>query len=156
MALKIKQASDIISVQTITWAANKIANSARSFARMKGIAKVAKIKTGTASITKGTLSITISTTKAGMAFEHGSGLHDPQRPHFIDIDAKNVPNLIFDGTNAFEGKIIRTPHVNHPGVAPKPFIQPAKDKHRDEIKRKIAEEAGANIRLAIRGMARKV
>lgn len=154
--MRIKGVTDIVSVQTIVWAANKIANSARAFARMKGIAKVAKIKTGTASVTKGTVSINISTTKAGMAFEHGSGIHDPQHPHYIDIDAKNVPNLIFEGTNAFEGQIIVTPHVNHPGVAPRPFIQPAKDKHRDEIKRKLAEEAGTNIRLAIRGMARKV
>ena len=156
MALKITGISDIISVQTITWAANKIANSARGFARVNGIAKVAKIKTGTASVTKGTLSINIETTKAGMAFEHGSGIHDPKHPHFIPIDAKNAPVLVFEGTNGLEGQIIMTPHVNHPGVAPRPFLQPAKDKHREEIKRKLAEEAGKNIRLAIRGMARKV
>jgi hypothetical protein len=156
MTFKINGVADIISVQTITWAANKIANSARGFARTKGIAKVAQVSVGTASVTKNTLSINIKTSEAGMAFEHGSGLHDPQHPHFISIDAKNVPNLIFEGTNSFEGQIIRTPHVNHPGVAPKPFIQPAKDKHREEIKRKIAEEAGVNLRLAIRGMARKV
>lgn len=156
MAIKVKGITDIISVQTITWAANKIANSARAFARTKGIARVAGIKVGTASVTKGTVSINISTTKAGMAFEHGSGIHDPKHPHFIDINAVNVPNLIFEGTNSFEGQIIVTPHVNHPGVAPKPFLQPAKDKHREEIKRKLSEEAGKNIRLAIRGMARKI
>lgn len=154
--MKIKGITDLVSVQTVTWAANKIALSARAFARTKGIAKVAKIGVGTAKVTKNTLTINIKTSRAGMAFEHGSGIHDPKHPHYIDIDAKNVPNLIFEGTNEFEGQIIRTPHVDHPGVAPKPFLQPAKDKHRQEIKRKIAEEVGRNMRLAVRGMARKV
>lgn len=156
MALKIKGATDIISIQTITWAANKIANSARAFARAKKIGRIAKVKTDKAIVTKNTLTINIKTTRAGMAFEHGSGLHDPDNPHFIDIDAKNHPNLVFEGTHEFEGQIIRTPHVNHPGVAPRPFIQPAKDKHREEIKKKIADEVGRNIRLAIRGKSRKI
>jgi len=128
--MNIKVVTDLVPVQTLVWAANKIANSARAFARTKGIGRIAKVKVGRTSVTKNTVSITIETSAAGMAYEYGSGLHDPKGAHFIDINAKNAPNLVFEGTNQFEGQIIQTPHVNHPGVAPRPFLQPAKDKHR--------------------------
>lgn len=154
--MKIKGITDLVPVQTLVWAANRIANSARAFARTKGIGSVAKVKVDKTSVTKNTVSVTISTSQAGIAFEYGSGIHDPQHPHYIDINARSAPNLVFEGTNQFEGQIIRVPHVNHPGVAPRPFIQPAKDRHRAEIKKRIAEDVGRNLRLQIRSMARKV
>jgi len=154
--INIKGITDLISVQTITWAANKIANSARGFARSKGIGRVAGVKTGTAKVSKNQLSINIQISEAGAAFEYGSGIHDPKHPHYVDITAKNAPNLVFNGTNEKEGQIIVTPHVNHPGVAPRPFLKPAKERHREEIKRRISEEVGSNIRLYVRAMAKKV
>jgi hypothetical protein len=155
MARTPRTATEIISAKTLVWAANKIANSARGFARSKKIGRIVGIRVDKISTTKDTVSITISTNPVGMAFEYGSGLHDPKGAHYISIDAKNFPNLIFEGTHEFAGQIIKTPHVNHPGVAPRPFLKPAKERHREEIKAKLAEEAGKNIRLAIIGMKRK-
>lgn len=154
--IKIKGITDLVSVATINRLSQKIVNSARGFARMKGIAKVAKVKQGVARVTQNTVTLDITTTKAGMAFEKGSGLHDPKSPHFIEIVPKSKPHLIFEGTNDFAGELIVTDHVNHPGVKPRPFIQPAREKHREEMKRVLKEEVGKNIRLAIRGMARRV
>lgn len=154
--MKIKGISDLVSVTTITRLSQKIVNSARGFARMKGIAKVAKVKQGVARVTKNTITLDLTTTKAGMAFEKGSGLHDPKNPHYIEIVPKNKPHLIFEGTNEWDGQIVVTDHVNHPGVKARPFIEPARRKHREEMKKVIREEVGQNMRLAIRGMARKV
>lgn len=154
--INIKGVTDLVSVATITRITQKIVNSARGYARMRGIAKVAKIKQGTARVTKDTVTIDISTTKAGMAFEKGSGLYDPKSPHYIEIVPKNKPHLIFEGTNEFDGQLIVTDHVNHPGVKPRPFIQPAREKHREEMKKVIREEVGKNMRLVIRGMSRKI
>ena len=155
MAVNIKGVTDLLSVQTITWAANKIVNSARGFARAKRIGRVAKVKTGTARVSKNELAIDILISKVGAAFEFGSGKHDPKNPHFIEITPKTKPKLVFEGTNGHKG-LIHTEHVNHPGVAPRPFLQPAKDRHRKEIKERIAQEVGSKMRLTIRSMKRVI
>ena len=67
-----------------------------------------------------------------------------------------MPYLKFEGTNEFAGQTIRTDHVNHPGVAPKPFLEPAKQKWRPEFKKAIAEEVGRNIRLVMKGISVKI
>ncbi len=154
--MKINQASDLVPVQVLIWAANKIANSARGFARSKGIGRVVGIKVGNTSVTKQTISASISTTKAGMAFEHGSGLHDPRGARLIEINAINKPFLVFEGTNKYEGQLVKVKQVHHPGVAPRPFLEPAKLRHREEIKERIKEKVGVKLRFVVRGMARKI
>ena len=155
--MKSLQATDIVPHGVLIKIANRIANSARGFARGTGSKRIPKsIKVGNVSATQSTASITIwiDTTIApqAMIFEKGA------KPH--PIDAKNAPYLVFNGTNGFPlenpGGIIQTKHVNHPGMEKRPFLQPAKDKHREQNKAELREVAGRNIRLVIRGMARKI
>lgn len=133
--------------------ANRIAMSARQFARQTGSKRVPKsIKVGTVNSTERTSSITIwldtDIAPQTAVFEKGA------KPH--PIDAKNVPTLRFKGTNAYAGKWIITPHVDHPGMAARPFLQPAKDKHRKQNLEELRESVGRNMRLVIRGMAKKI
>ena len=133
--------------------ANRIANSARGFAKGTGSKRIPQsIKVGNVSATKDTASITIwvdtNIAPQAMIFEKGA------KPH--PIDAKNAPYLVFEGTNAFAGKLIQVEHVDHPGMEKRPFLQPAKDKHREQNKQEIRDAVGRNLRLVIRGMAKKV
>lgn len=160
--MRINGAADIVSVKTITQAANRIANSARAFARTKRAGKnAAGIKVDSAHVTQQTVTINIIFDVAKSpwlpAYEWGSGIHATRgKKGKYPINAVSAPSLVFEGTNQWEGQIIRVPEVQHPGVKPRPFLEPAKKKHREEIKRAFREEVGKNTRLVIRGMARKV
>lgn len=150
------RASDLVSNGVILRAADKIVRSARSIAAQKRAGKSAKaIKLSTVREANKTISVSIildtDIAPEAPAYEWGSGLHDTKgSPHFIDIYATNVPNLIFEGTNEWEGQLIRVPHVNHPGVKAKPFIKPAVDKHRAALKQAVREEVNKNLRISIR------
>ena len=144
---------DIVPPSVLLKIANRIANSARQFARKTGSKRVPKsIKVGRVTSTQATASISIwldlnIAPQAG-AFEKGAKRHP--------INARNYPNLVFEGTNRFAGQIIRTPHVNHPGMRARPFVKPAKEKHRKQNLEEIREAVGRNMRLQIRTMSRKV
>jgi len=151
--MKSIQASDIVPQGVLLKIANRIAASARGFAKGTGSTRIPKsIKVGNVSATKDTASITIwldtNIAPQAVIFERGA------KPH--GIDARNAPLLVFEGTNAFAGQIIKTEHVNHPGMEKRPFLQPAKDKHREQNKAELRDSVGRNIRLVIRSMARKV
>lgn len=156
------KASDLVSNGVILRAANKIVQSARSIAAQKRAGKSSRaIKLSTIREAKQTITVSIildtKIAPEAPAYEWGSGLHDTKgSPHYIDIYATSVPNLIFEGTNEFEGQLIRVPHVSHPGVKPKPFIKPALDKHRAALKQSVREEVNKNLRVNIRAMAVKV
>lgn len=154
---KVENAADLVSASTLVRLADKLVRSARGIAVSKGIGKVVKgMKHDAPKITNNQVTINVRMSKVAMAFEKGSGLHDPKNPHYIDIVPVNAPYLKFEGTNEFAGQIIRTDHVNHPGVAPKPFLQEAKERWRPEFKKAIAEEAGRNIRLVLKGISVKI
>lgn len=145
--------SDIVPHSVLVGIANRIARSARQFARRTKSSRIPKaIKVGNVNATQQTVSISIildtNVAPQAMVFERGA------RPH--GIDARNVPNLIFEGTNAFAGQLIITPHVNHPGMAARPFLQPAKDSTKERNKQDIREAVGRNLRLVVRGMAKKI
>lgn len=149
--------NDIVPQNVLLKIANRIAQSARGFARGVGSTRIPKsIKVGNVNATKTTasISIMIDTTIAPQAliFERGAKAHP--------IDAENFPTLQFHGTNGFPlenpGGIIRIAHVNHPGMARRPFIKPAVDKHKDQNKREIKEAVGDGIRLAVRSMAKTI
>lgn len=149
--------SDIVPQGVLLKIANRIANSARGFAKGTGSKRIPKsIKVGKVSATKDTASITIwldtNIAPQAVIFERGAKEHG--------IDAKNFPTLQFNGTNGYPldnpGGIIRIAHVNHPGMEKRPFLQPAKDKHREQNRQELREAVGRNIRLVIRGLARKV
>ena len=132
--------------------ADRIAKSARGFARKHSTRIPKAIRVGKISATQATvtINITIDTSIApqAMAFEHGADPHQ--------IFAKNASNLVFPGTNEWEGQTIVTPKVNHPGIKPRPFLQPAKDRHRQQNLQDLRDAVGRNMRLQIRGMAKKV
>lgn len=145
--------SDLVPQGVLIRIANRIANSARQFARQVGSTRIPKsIKVGNVSATQTTASISIildtDIAPQAAAFEHGADAHP--------INAKNYPNLVFIGTNEFEGKWIRTPHVNHPGMAARPFVKPAKEKNREKNLQEIRDAVGKNLRLSIRAMAKKI
>lgn len=144
--------SDIVPQGVLLKIADRIARSARGFARATGSKRIPKsIKVGTVKSTQNTasVSIMIDTRIAPQAliFERGA------KPH--GIPAKNWPTLVFEGTNGHTGWV-RVPHVDHPGMEKRPFLQPAKDKHKEQNKREIREAVGKNMRLVIRAMAVKV
>lgn len=145
--------NDLVPQGVLVKIANRIANSARQYARRYKSSRIPKaIKVGTVHATEKTASITILLDKNiaphAMVFEKGA------KPH--GIDAKNVPNLIFEGTNQFAGQIIVTPHVNHPGIQARPFLAPAKANNREKNLADLREAVGKNMRLQIRGMSKKV
>lgn len=160
--MTISKASDLVSNGVILRAVNRIVQSARSIAAQKRAGNSSKaIKLSRISEAKQTISVSIilDTKRApeAPAFEWGSGLHSTKgNPHFIEINARNVPNLIFQGTNEWEGQLIRVPQVNHPGVKPRPFIKPAVEKHRAALKQAVREEVNKNLRINIKAMAIKV
>lgn len=105
-----------------------------------------------------TITIDLTLNGIGLAYEYGSGIHRTRKssgaPGTYPIPGN--PVLVFEGTNKFAGQTIITPSVDHPGVAPRPFLKPAKDSLRPEIRREIARYVVDGFRLQIRGMARKV
>ena len=145
--------NDIVPQAILVKIADRIARSARGFARATGIKRIPKaIKVVKVNSTQSTasISIMIDTRIAPQAliFERGA------KPH--GIAGRNTFLLTFPGTNAFQGQIIQVQHVNHPGMAKRPFLQPAKDKHKEQNKREIREAVGKNMRLVVRAMAKKI
>lgn len=61
------------------------------------------------------------------AYEYGSGIHSKAGQKY-SIDHKNYPNLVFYWER--EQKWFVGPHVDHPGVAARPYFGPALDKNR--------------------------
>lgn len=144
--------SDIVPHEILIRIANRIASSARQFARQTGSTRIPKsIKVGTVHATSQTATVNIlvdtGIAPQAMVFEKGAD------PHVIQ--AKNAPLLIFPGTNEFAGQIIHIQKVNHPGMAPRPFIQPAKESTRDRNRQELREAVGRNVRLVVRRMAKK-
>lgn len=163
MAININDA-ELLSVQTMTKIANRIKNKARAIARLKNAGTVGKktgsIKLGIPRTTRYSVIIElILDTKVSPdapAYEWGSGTHDPDNPHYIAIRARRKKYLKFEGTNEWKGQTIIVKAVQHPGVAARPFLKPAIEETRKQNKEEIKQEVGKNMRLLIRGMARKV
>jgi hypothetical protein len=67
------------------------------------------------------------------AWEYGSGLHRTKgSPAKYSIDAKNVPDLVFFWQR--ENRWFVGPHVNHPGIAARPYLRPALKNNIERIK----------------------
>lgn len=141
---------DIVPQAVLVRIADRIARSARGFARKYSRRIPKAIKVGTVKSTQETASITIfvdtGVAPQALAFERGA------KPH--PIDARNAPNLVFWWEK--KDTLFIGPHVNHPGIKKRPYLQPAKDKHREQNLKEIREAVGRNMRLQIRSMAKKV
>lgn len=86
-----------------------------------------------------------------LAFERGSGIHNPDNPNTYVIKPKEKPVLAFfwdqvdetsrtgkkfRGISPTTGKALFT-YVDHPGVAARPFLQPAIDSTKPTIPLKL-------------------
>lgn len=89
------------------------------------------------------------------AFDIGSGIHGKFSQTY-PIDAKNFPNLIFKGTKALAGKIIRVPHVDHPGVMGVGYTNRALEESRPKIKKELGKEVRENLRLYLKASFTKL
>ena len=93
---------------------------------------------------KYSIAVSVSLKKApeAGAYEYGSGFHATQgTPGKYPIVAKNAPNLVFWWEK--RNKLFVGPSVNHPGVAPRPYLKPAAQ----ETKKTIREKMGFLLRL---------
>lgn len=113
-----------------------------------------------ARVTAKQISVDLTLNGVGLAYEFGSGLHKTKKAGGASgkypITAKNSPNLVFQGTNKWKDQLIITDVVMHPGVAPRPFLEPAKRSTRAQNLEDIRRHVNGSIRLIVKGMARKV
>lgn len=80
------------------------------------------------------------------AYELGSGIHGPEHQTY-PINARFAPNLVFFWQKAntlFVGK-----HVDHPGVAARPYLAPAVAKNRNTIIGLLRRGIGSLVRTSI-------
>lgn len=140
-------------------ALNMIARSARARAswstKIRNAIKVGEVKEQPGKVF-GYIEVDRSIAPEARAFEYGSGLRAKRGPQATYIIApKNVPKLIFQGTNEWTGQTIVVPPmgggvVHHPGVAPRPFLHPAVQENRKKIKAMLGAEFSQYISKAIR------
>ncbi len=145
--------NDLVPQGVLIRIANRIANSARQFARQVGSSRIPRsIKVGRVTATQNTASVSIlldtKIAPQAAAFEHGAEHHP--------IDPVKGKYLVFEGTNLWAGQIVFTKHVEHPGIKARPFVKPAREKNREKNLKELREAVGRNIRLQIRAVAKKV
>jgi hypothetical protein len=98
---------------------------------------------------------TIDLQKAPMAaaFEWGSGLHSTKGPQELyPIQAKNAPNLVFWWTRRSKWFVGKQLPYGHPGVAPRPYIEPTLISEIGEVKKIIGKEVKASIIIGVKEM----
>lgn len=130
MATNINSISAVFDAQLnailLKWA-DATANDARAAAPTKRIAANVRVTPVTDTPEGKQITVYVSAkpdaAPEAPAYEFGSGLHDPEGPHTIDIDARNVPNLHFYWQK--QKRWFLGPHVNHPGVEARPYLFPA-------------------------------
>jgi len=85
------------------------------------------------------------------AFDKGSGLHGERRSKYqIPLKIGNPPLLKFEGTNAFQGTMVFTPVVMHPGVKGTGYVKKALDEAKPEVKKIIKKNVKEKIWTYIR------
>lgn len=139
--------SEIVPQGVMVRIADRVARSARQFARQTGSTRIPKaIKVGHVHATQQTASISIlldtDIAPQAMIFEKGATEHP--------IDAKNAPYLVFEGTHDHQGHLVKVEHVDHPGMKARPFIKPAKESTHERNMADLREAVGKNFRLQIR------
>ncbi len=161
--MKALTTSDIVSIETLMKIAERVREKAISIAKSKnaggkgwrGVNKNT-VKIGIPKVTQAQAQVNITLSKAAAAYEWGSGIHGKNKQKY-PITAKNSPTLVFMGTNAWAGTLIWwRKEVMHPGVAARPFLEPAKRATRKQNLNDIQKESSGNIRLIVKGMKVKV
>ena len=151
--------SDLVPVSVLTKIAQRVRAKAAEIARSKNvpIRSASEIGIRAPQVTQSQTSIVLTLSGKLSAYEWGSGIHRTRGGAAkYPITPKNGRALVFPGTNEFEGQTIITPLVMHPGVSPRPFLEPAKRATRQQNLEDIRKTNLENTRLIIKGMARKI
>ncbi len=141
--------------KTLTVIADIIARAARRNAswssRIPGAISVESVKGNN---NAQTITIKVDGNKAphAVAFELGSGIHDESTPKKYMIAPRNAPRLVFPierwpnyvpppyvDVAVFPGEISGKPYVMHPGVAARPYLEPAIRENLFWLTNKIAD-----------------
>ena len=157
--MKSLQATDIVPLAVLYKIAQKIRKVAAEIGVSKTVPDMSATKIGIPApkITQNQIQISLTLNQLHSAYEWGSGIHRTRgTPAKYPIVPVNAKRLVFEGTNAYEGKTIFTDLVMHPGVKARPFLEPAKRQTRQENLQTIRENATKNIRLIVVGMSRKI
>lgn len=135
-------AADLFILSALTLAVNQIANTARQNASwIQAMADSIRVGTATKTGNDYRCDITSGGASAPMAvaYEFGSGIHRTRgAAGLYPIRARNVPELHFWWENRHKWFIGYELPFGHPGVAPRPFMQPAIDQHINDLTNRIA------------------
>lgn len=151
--------SDLVPISVLLNIAKRVRVAAADIARSKNvpIRTANEIGISAPTVSQNQTSVNLTLGKKLAAFEWGSGIHKTRgTPSKYPIVPKTAGALSFEGTNEFAGQHILTQLVMHPGVSPRPFLEPAKRATRQQNLEDIRKTNLENTRLIIRGMARKV
>jgi hypothetical protein len=143
MANIFRQRFDSFIIKTLSEEAGRIAEKARDNASWSKTipsaisSSEAKKSGGTF---ESTIKIDLKVAPQAAAFEYGSGLHRTKgTPGLYAIEAKNASELHFwweKGQKWFKGAALP---YGHPGVAPKPYLQPAIESERGKVVSRLRE-----------------
>lgn len=162
--------TDLVPVKVLYDIAKRIRAQAVTVARSKGLPP--RVHDGKeegisgrsigilpAKITSSQIEIGLTLNGVGLAYEYGSGVHKTKKsfgaPGRYHMPKSAGAVMVFPGTNKWRGETIIAESVMHPGVAPRPFLEPAKRATRSQNLEEIRRTNLENMKLIIKGMARK-
>lgn len=152
-------------IKVLTEGLSKIAEDAKANASwssdIPGAIRVGEVKISGQNIS-GRIEISLKEAPQAAAFEYGSGIHRTKgTPDTYEIHPKEKQVLAFhwEGHTADyptgrkyvgqapDGRLMFM-YVDHPGVAPKPFLKPAIEKNRKEIIQSLAQAVKRGYKLS--------
>ncbi len=152
--------TELVPASVLLGIAQRIRNAAFRIAKSKNVPmrSVGEIVIDIPKVTQAQVAINIRLSNDRIAaFEWGSGVHRKRgTPAKYIVTPKHAKSLVFPGTNAWAGQTIITKRVEHPGVKAKPFLEPAKQQTRQQNLTDLRAAVSTNIRLIVKGMARKI
>jgi len=148
---------DLAKDSTMTKAARIFADAIRKYAPYDAIKKSVRIGRREGRGDSKFIHVTVGNSKVpyARAFDIGSGIHGKLRQTY---SIPKIPGSLlgFMGTNDFAGKVIRTYHVDHPGVSGVHYTDRAKKEARPQMRKVILEDGAQSIRLYLRAEFAKI
>jgi hypothetical protein len=83
----------------------------------------------------------------GRAYEYGSGLHNPLKSDTYPINPVKGMFLAFYWEKL--GKRVVLPHVNHPGVAARPYIKPSIEENKTQMRQIIGRAFSIEVKTLL-------
>lgn len=171
--------TQLVPVAVLLKIAERIRDTAIGIAKTKHAGTVGKRKTpiliGKPTVTRGQIRINLLFSKDkrrgspdAAAYEWGSGIHATRGAsgkYVISPISKRALWFPYPEAKIYPGAIkymkrgvmgITTEEVHHPGVAPRPFLEPAKKVTRQQNLRDLREASTENIRKFIVSIKKKV